>query len=230
MRYGHHEVALELVRFGEALGHLPKAIGEMPDLVLRAHGGQRDVVVSRRHLVGGLGKGEHRSGEASREVEEEPGSDDEATEEREPDPPDQNEPAVAQLRLGLCDDERSECFATEADRLRDGKERPLLVRRSQLDRLHARRQRRETCLLERELLQAGELSGKETEADVEKLGSSGELELRRCELRRRGSLLDALNRLRLVELCERLRLAAKLVQRLRLGVVLEKTDRDHGRH
>jgi hypothetical protein len=51
VRDAHQEVALVRLRLGEALGHLPEALGQPADLVALAHGRKLDVVPSARDRV-----------------------------------------------------------------------------------------------------------------------------------------------------------------------------------
>ncbi len=134
MRHGHQEVPLPLVRLREPPGHLAEALREVTDLVAGADRLDLDVVAPARDPVCGTRQREQRLRDAPREVQKEQSGDEQAAEEGEPDPPDQDRPALPQLRARLGDDEGPERLPEQLDRLRDREVRAVLARRNELDR------------------------------------------------------------------------------------------------
>ena len=139
---------------------------------------------------------------SARQVEEQQARDDEPAEAGEADPPDEDEPAIAQLRLRLCDDERPERLPEHLDGLRDGEIRAILAGRHELEGLRALRRGGEPGLLGRQPAKTGDVTGEEPDADVVEAGAGGLLEPRHDETRRRRPLVDALERLLGEELAE----------------------------
>jgi len=119
VRHRHEEVAGELLRLRQPRGHLVEASGEPLDLTTPGALGHGHVVVARGDLVRRARELLERPGDPARVVEDEDAGDGNPDPEGERELPEQLQPAGAERRFALGDDERSRADLTQRDRLRD---------------------------------------------------------------------------------------------------------------
>src|SRR6185295_19106187 len=154
-----------------------------------------------------------------------------ADEERNRHPSEKDAPPLLQLGLRLRDDKRAEGVPLEHDRIRGREVRPVDSWRSELEGLHLAGV--EGVLVEErkwELRESGLLAWEDLDPRVIDTRPRRLLQDRRREARCAPRLVDAPDRLLLVELGETLSLTAELRQRAVARVVLEEPHREHGGH
>ena len=147
----HQELALSLLRRGEAGGHVSEPLGQLADLVLAVRGRHDDGVVARGDLVGRARQRQHGNRDPAGQPPGEQAGEHRTDRERGCQPDEQRCPLAGQGVLRRGDDDHAERLGVrlEPDGLGGGEERPLLARGDELehDRLVEptclRRQRRD---------------------------------------------------------------------------------------
>ena len=152
-----------------------------------------DVVAARGDVLGRQRQRAHGLGETPGEPQEEHAAERDADGEREREPAEQHQPLLAELGLGLRDDEPAERLRAvhELNRLRRGDQTSTILagRRELDDDLLVAIEPRASEVAAVEPRQAEPLAGEERLADVVQLVTGRELELLRRELRRLHALV-----------------------------------------
>ena len=233
VRHGHEERALELLRFCELVDHAAEALAQERDLVSPSSLRDLDVVPAGGDVLRRARQHADRLGQPARQPEEQEPRERDADREREREPPEQRQPLLAKLRLGLGDDQPAERLGAldELHRLRGGDEPPTLARRSELDDdLLVAVELGAAERASRQASQPEALRRKRREADVVELVTCRELELLGRELGRLRPLVGRAQRRLGVQGGETGRLAPQLVHRLLARHVLKEPhgERDRG--
>ena len=217
VRHGHEERTLELLGLGELRDHPTEALAQERDLVAAPRLGNLDVVAPGGDVLRRPGESPHGLGQTPREPEEEHGRERDADCEREREPAEKREPLLAQLGLGLRDDQPPERLGAldELHRLRSGDQPSALARRRELDdHLPVAIELGAAERAPRQAREAEPLPREQRSADVVELVACRELELLGGELRRLRALVGRAERRLRVERRETRRFAPELLDRL----------------
>ena len=135
VRHRHEERALELLGLGELGDHPAEALAQERDLVAASRLRDLDVVTSGGDVLGRARESPHRLREAAREPEEENRRECDSDGQREREPAEKRQPLLAQLGLGLRDDQPAEWLGAldELHRLGRRDQPSALARRRELD-------------------------------------------------------------------------------------------------